>query len=158
MDVVKKIEPGYFQRCPVPEQEEMGTNWNSKRFLLVGSTSVLCKCLSTHCPQRLWHLLPWRSSKATWTWFWVTLLEQGVGLGGPKSPFPLQPFCDSVQLFKYSCGKVGSRQLFKYSCGKVGSRYFIGPAGSVSEKKLRRHAVKCLKFINHHYFFHKEQK
>lgn len=52
-----KMEPGSFQWCPVPGQEEMSTNWSTGSFLWKSdSISVLCwNGALAQVAQRLWH-------------------------------------------------------------------------------------------------------
>ena len=51
-----RTEPGFFEGCPDPQQEAMGTNWSAGGFLL--STRQLCCAMQVTEP---WHRLPRRS-------------------------------------------------------------------------------------------------
>lgn len=70
-----------------------GVIWTS------GSTSLLCEWHSTGtvCPEWLWSLPPWRSSKATWTWSWATcsrcpFLSRKVGPDDFQKSLPTSTF------------------------------------------------------------------
>jgi len=87
-----RTEPGFFEGCPDPQQEAMGTNWSAGGFLL--STRQLCCAMQVTEP---WHRLPRAcglSSLETFktqqhtglgTLLWVSLLEPGLGQMDPKS-------------------------------------------------------------------------
>ena len=71
--------PGFVQWYQMTGPEAVGTNWRTggNTFLLWGWPNT-----STCCPERLWSLRPWRSSKVIWTWsltiaFRRPLLVQG---------------------------------------------------------------------------------
>ena len=104
---VKKMEPGYFQWCPVTGAQAVGTHWNAGGSVWTsGNTFLLCERLTTGmgCPERLRSLHPWRYSKATghgpgqpalggpaWAW--------GLDKMASRGPFQPQPFRNPVILW-----------------------------------------------------------
>lgn len=77
---IKRIEPGYFQWCPMPGPEVMGTNWNTWGFLFEHQETFFTMSKHcTNCPERLWHLHPWRYLKAIWMWSCATYCRLSRG-------------------------------------------------------------------------------
>lgn len=71
----KGMEQDSFQWCPVTGPGAMSTNWNRRFCLNIRKHTLLggWPSMGTGCPERLYSLLSWRQSKATWTRFWATV-------------------------------------------------------------------------------------
>jgi len=93
----RKVQRGQSRRCPMPGQEVMGTNWNTRRVIWTsGSSSVLCRWWSTGCPEAV-ESPPWRPSNA-WMWAWEPCYGCPCWSRGwtnrPRGPCKPQPLCE----------------------------------------------------------------